>query len=103
MMPRIGTILSSTTDATTVIVIRWGDSAMEVTCGGVPMVDARAPEATATSTADPAERAGTQMGKRYADDEAGIELLCTKAGQGTLAVDGRALSIKSARPLPSSD
>jgi hypothetical protein len=103
MKPRIGTTLSSTTDATTVIVIRWGDSDVEVTCGGGPMVDARGPEANTTTVADPTQQASTQMGKRYADGGLGVELLCTKAGQGTLAVNGRALALTSAKPLPSSD
>jgi hypothetical protein len=30
-------------------------------------------------------------------------LLCTKAGAGSLALDGRALGLKEAKPLPSSD
>ena len=29
---------------------------------------------------------GTQLGKRYADDELGLELLCTKAGEGSISV-----------------
>ena len=32
---------------------------------------------------------GTQIGKRYVDDADTIQLLCTKAGQGTLALDGK--------------
>ena len=46
---------------------------------------------------------GTALGKRYADDEIGIELLCTKAGQGDLFVDGARLLMKGAKPLPASD
>ena len=44
---------------------------------------------------------GSQLGKRYTDGT--IELLVTKAGAGTLAVDKTPLDIKGARPLPSSD
>ena len=43
------------------------------------------------------------LGKRYVDDESDIEVLCTKAGDGALAVDGRPLVLKTAKPLPSSD
>ena len=43
------------------------------------------------------------LGKRYADDEAGIELLCTQAGQGALFLNGEPLRLKEAKPLPSSD
>ena len=43
------------------------------------------------------------MGKRYSDEESGLEVLCSKAGEGALAGDGRALPVKGAKPLPSSD
>jgi hypothetical protein len=37
-------------------------------------------------------------------NEAGdLELLCTKPGHGTLAAGGMALTVKGAKPLPSSD
>jgi len=37
-------------------------------------------------------------------DEAGtVELLCVKAGKGSLAIGGVALQTKDAKPLPSSD
>lgn len=46
---------------------------------------------------------GPQIGKRYADDEAGVELLCSRAGADALTVDGRVVPMKGAKPLPSSD
>ena len=46
---------------------------------------------------------GTQVGKRYADDDLGLEVLCTKAGQGTLSLGIDPLPVKGAKPLPSSD
>ena len=52
---------------------------------------------------DPSLSGGTLLGKRYADEASGLELLCTKAGAGTLTLDGSALEVKSAKPLPSSD
>lgn len=103
MKPRVGQTLASTIDTTTVIVVRWPDQDLEVTCGSAVMVDLRGPEAGATGTADPDQSGGTQLGKRYADDALGVELLCTKAGQGTLALNGTALPIKGAKPLPASD
>lgn len=54
-------------------------------------------------TLDSALAGGTQMGKRYADDESGIELLCTKAGDGTVTLDGTPIELKGAKPLPASD
>jgi hypothetical protein len=101
--PRVGTSLVSTTDDTTVIVVRWGDADLDLTCGGAPMVDARGPEAGMARQPDPAQQDGTQLGKRYADEEHGVELLCSKPGQGTLALGSVALALKSAKPLPASD
>ena len=43
------------------------------------------------------------LGKRYVDEDDTLEVLCTKPGAGTLAVGGRPLVLKSAKPLPSSD
>lgn len=103
MKPRVGTTLISTTDPTTVVVVRWGEADVEVTCGGASMVDARGPEAGTAHEADPGRQDGTQLGKRYAADALGIELLCTKAGTGTLAVDGSPVPLKNAKPLPASD
>ena len=44
-----------------------------------------------------------ETGKRYADAGSGVEVLCTKAGQGDLAFAGRPLERKDAKPLPASD
>ena len=46
---------------------------------------------------------GSLIGKRFADADSGLELLVTKAGAGTLALDGVAIPLKEAKPLPSSD
>jgi hypothetical protein len=96
-----GQSLKSVVDATTVIVIKAPATEVTVTCGGPEMVDAKTGEGT--GEVDPGQQDGTQMGKRYADESVGIELLCTKAGEGTLAVDGTPLPLKDAKPLPSSD
>jgi hypothetical protein len=103
MKPRVGQALASTVDATTVIVVRCPDDDLDITCGGAAMVDPRGPEAGTTGVADPARQGGALLGKRYAADEFGLELLCTKAGPGTLAVNGVPLPIKGAKPLPASD
>jgi hypothetical protein len=71
-----------------------------VTCGGAPMVAERS---GALGAVDPAFAEGTKMGKRYIDDAGNFELLCIKAGAGSLAIDGVALIVKEAKPLPSSD
>jgi hypothetical protein len=97
-----GKRLRSTVSDTEVIVIRAPHTAVELCCGGHPMSsDDAAPTAAtaATSTVDVA----TLLGKRYVDDESGLEVLCTKSGTGALAADGRALSIKAPKALPASD
>jgi hypothetical protein len=102
MKPRVGTTLSSTTDDTTVVVVRWGSADLDLTCGGAPMVVGRpAPEDRREPTAAAGE--GTRLGKRYTDEGAGVELLCTKPGTGDLVLDGAVLRIKDAKPLPASD
>jgi hypothetical protein len=93
-----GTKLKSVVCDTEVMVIRASDAVVE--CGGKPMVDERPAERAAI---DPAFAEGTKMGKRYVDAAGTLELLCVKAGQGSLAVNGVALQTKDAKPLPSSD
>jgi len=46
---------------------------------------------------------GTQMGKRYVNEAETLEMLCTKAGEGSLGLDETPLMIKEAKPLPASD
>ena len=91
-------LFSSVSDVQ-VVVVKAPPAAVEVACGGAPMVDA---EPAGPAAADDVGE-GPLLGKRYADAQVGIELLCTKAGTGALTVDGRPLGIKTAKPLPSSD
>lgn len=93
-----GTKLKSVVCDTEVMVIRAGDAVVD--CGGKPMAEERPAERAAI---DPAFAEGTRMGKRYVDAAGTLELLCVKAGQGSLAVGGVALQTKDAKPLPSSD
>jgi hypothetical protein len=77
-----------------------GDVSLE--CGGYPMValEDERPEGLVLQ-ADFA--GGTPIGKRYADPASGLEVLASKGGSGTLAVNGTAIPMKGAKPLPSSD
>ena len=102
MKLRAGQTLVSTVDATTVIVVRACAADVAITCGGAGMVDSKAVGAP-KGVPDPDQMEGTLLGKRYAEDDLGLELLVTKPGEGTLAVDGRPLPVKGARPLPASD
>jgi hypothetical protein len=96
-----GSRLKSRVCDTQVVVVRPPDAPKELGCGGEEMVPLDAE--TAMGTLDPSLAGGTQLGKRYADEDSGIEVLCTKAGNGTLTLDGVPLEIKGAKPLPSSD
>jgi hypothetical protein len=98
---RAGQQLVSAVDSTAVIVIRAPESEVTLTCGGVAMAAPGGPAPAAEP--DPAQMGGTQIGKRYVDEADTIQLLCTKAGKGTLALDGEPLVIQAAKPLPASD
>jgi hypothetical protein len=93
-----GTKLKSAVCDTEVMVIKGGDAV--ISCGGAPMVDTRT---DALGTIDPAFAEGSRIGKRYVDAAGTVELLCVKAGKGSLSIEGVALSTKDAKPLPSSD
>ena len=93
-----GTKLKSRTCDTEVMVIRFTAGALA--CGGGPL----GPDRPETHDAiDPAFSEGTRTGKRYVDAAATVELLCVKAGAGSLSLDGVALTTKDAKPLPASD
>lgn len=101
MKLRVGQALASAVDTTNVIVTRVPDGDVDLTCGGAPMIPkgGAAPEATA----DPALMGGSLIGKRYVDADETLEVLCTKPGEGTLALDGTPLVTAEAKALPSSD
>jgi hypothetical protein len=98
---RVGSRWRSTVDTTEVMVIRGPNGDVDLRCGGHPMVASGGADHVADL--DPAFADGTQVGKRYADDDLGLEVLCSKGGQGTLAVGARALALREAKPLPTSD
>jgi hypothetical protein len=99
-MVKNGSRLQSQVDDTQVIVVKTADSLADLRCGGTVMVALDA-EKTAADI-DPDFATGALMGKRYVDD-AGAEVLVTKAGQGTLSVGTAPLVLKEAKPLPASD
>lgn len=101
MQLRSGQRLRSVVCDTAVVVVKGGDA--DLHCGGRPMV--AMDEAPAEPEAAPSDGfdGGTQLGKRYWDEESAVELMCTAAGSGSLSVDGRILTFKPAKPLPSSD
>ena len=96
-----GSRWSSAVDDTEVIVVKAGGDGLSLECGGHPMVPGGSEKPTGL-TQDAEFSSGTQVGKRF-EHESGLEVLCTKAGSGTLAVNGAVLPLKESKPLPSSD
>src|SRR4051812_15372718 len=96
-----GTRLRSQTCSAEVIVVRPPDREVDVRCGGAAMIPVG--DEVADQPVDAGHQGGTLLGKRYADQETGIELLCTKAGEGSLSLGDAPLLQKDAKPLPSSD
>jgi hypothetical protein len=99
-----GKKLASTVCGTEVIIVRPPSEPVEVSCGGAPMVPSdEAPAEGERGTVDGGFAEGTLLGKRYLHEASGLELLATKPGEGSLSIDGVAIPLKEAKPLPSSD
>ena len=87
---------------TEVVVVRPPKSEISLECGGYDLIPHSADKPEGKTLA-PDFAGGSQMGKRYADDETGVEVLCTKAGAGSLTIGGRTIGAKDAKKLPASD
>jgi len=99
---KTGTRIKSAVCSTEAMVIAAPDGDIEVTCGGVPVIEIGA-EPPAGATLSPDASKGSALGKRYVNAAGDLELLCTKPGEGSLGANGALLTIKEAKPLPSSD
>ena len=95
-----GARFQSTVCATEVIVVKGAGEA-DLTCGGAPMVAAGVADKRGEPAGDAA--GGTLLGKRYTDADGNVELLATKAGDGSLALRGSPLEVAQAKTLPASD
>jgi hypothetical protein len=106
MRLRVGQTLTSVVDGTALVVVRCPDADVSVTCGGRDMTTEAAPlaagAADAGGVAEPGD-GGLELGKRYAAEDVGLELLCTRPGTHPVAVGGAPVLRKSAKPLPASD
>jgi hypothetical protein len=99
---KAGTRLRGAADSTEVVVVRAPASEVDLRCGGHPMLPL-GDDPPSGLTVESGFDAGAQLGKRYADEASGLELLCTKAGAGSLSLGVDPLPVKGAKPLPSSD
>jgi len=97
-----GLRLESATCDTQVVVVKAPKEAsdVDVRCGGEPM---RPHGSGGDRLPVPGDGDPTLLGKRYADEDLGLELLCSQGGAGALSVGDTPLLVKGAKPLPSSD
>lgn len=93
-----GARLRNDVSACEVVVVKAPTQAGELSCAGAVM-------STAARTGAPTVGAGEPiaLGKRYSNDEAGIEVLCVAPGEGPLTFEGAELTQKQATALPASD
>lgn len=99
---KAGSRLKSTVCTTEVIVVKAPAVEVDVTCGGAPMALGTEPVTDRGQAAADA-KGGSALGKRYVNGDETLEILCTKAGEGSLGADGALLALKEAKPLPASD
>lgn len=102
MEMKAGTRLRSAVCSTEVITVRSPGGDVDLRCGGRPMLPLEE-EPSAGASPEAGFDKGTLLGKRYVDDGGTIEVLCTKAGAGSLALGEELLAVKEPKPLPSSD
>lgn len=107
MKVKPGVRVRSVVCGTEAIVVVAPDDDVALGCGGQLMEvierGSSGPGGSAKLPIDSGLAGGTLLGKRYVAEGAGVELLITKAGEGTLTMDGQPLTIKNSKPLPSSD
>ena len=95
---KVGNRLRAQNSSCEVIVIKGSDNNAALLCAGAEMLDT-----PAQGVPQLADGPVVELGKRYTDDDAGVEVLCTKAGVGPLVFGERELTLKTAKALPASD
>ena len=99
---KAGTQLKSAVGTTEVVVIRAPDAPGHPDLGG-PAHGRAATTRRRPARSKPAARGRSCWASATSTRPASVEVLCTKPGDGALALDGEPLEVKSAKPLPSSD
>jgi hypothetical protein len=102
VVAKAGARFGSVVCETQVVVVKWPGGDLDLRCGGHPMEELPGSEAAAGQPIAPFDE-GTQVGKRYTNEDESLELLCTRGGAGSVSVGDEALTIKGAKPLPASD
>jgi hypothetical protein len=84
------------------IVVRAPDADLDLTIGGQsPILDQS--DSSAPIGADTSAPQQVILGKRYANDDGSLELLCVKPGTNVPVLAGRPLDAVQPKPLPASD
>ena len=88
-MPKLSTggRFKSAVCAGEIMVVTASEDDVTLTCGGAEMV-APGSEVADDAQVHPDHAVGIAMGKRYITEDETIEVLCVKAGDGSLAVNG---------------
>ena len=94
-----GKRLKSAVCTAEIMVIAAPDGDVDIRCGGAPMTEGDGNGGSVD--ADFAE--GCAIGKRYVNEGGTLEVLCVKAGEGSLAVGAEGLVVKDAKKLPKTD
>ena len=94
-----GKRLKSAVCTTEIMVIAAPDGDVDLYCGGSAMGEGDGNG----GSVDADHAGGTAIGKRYVNEDASLEVLCVKAGPGSLSVGGTMLTVKDAKKLPKTD
>ena len=94
-----GKRLKSAVCTTEIMVITAPDGAVDLRCGGAAMAE----EGGGGGAVSADHASGSAIGKRYVNGDGSLEVLCVKAGDGSLSLGGDALSVKDAKKLPKTD
>ena len=98
MQLKPGARVKSAVSTVELMVVKTPAQDLDLRCGGAPMIPFDQP-----SNAGTPPEGQTLLGKRYANAENTLELLCTKGGTGLLTLGNDPIEAKAAKPLPSSD
>lgn len=101
MQLKAGSRYRSATCTGEFVVVKAPADDVDLRCGGESLLPIDETGGTGTPVAPFNE--GTLVGKRYTNEDESLELLTTKAGDGSLSIGDTALVVKGAKPLPSSD
>jgi hypothetical protein len=101
MLVKPGLRLRSAVCSAEVIIVRTTEAELDVRCGGRPMLSFDDPPPAGEPAAAAGLDHGTLLGKRYGT--ADLEILCTKAGPGSMSIGDEPLPVLEPKKLPSSD